>query len=103
VGKGWGGGGDGGGWGGGGGVGGWGGLHEKHVVAFWIFGNHLSICFQDTGKPRKKTCIEAVGRRTFRTLTSSQRSGIMYRLHGKLSWPQSWAVVLCVCFFFTCN
>ena len=22
-----------------------GGLHEKHVVATWNFGNHLSICF----------------------------------------------------------
>ena len=52
------------------------GLYEKHVVTSWIFGNHLSICFQDTGKPRKKTCIEVAGRRTFRTLTFSQRSGI---------------------------
>jgi len=31
-----------------------GGLHEKHVVASWKVGNHLSICFQDTGKSRKK-------------------------------------------------
>ena len=23
-----------------------GGLHEKHVVATWNLGNHLSICFQ---------------------------------------------------------
>jgi len=23
----------------------WGGLHEKHVVATWNLGNHLSICF----------------------------------------------------------
>ena len=30
-----------------------GGLHEKHVVASWKVGNRLSICFQDTGKPRK--------------------------------------------------
>ena len=52
------------------------GLHEKHVVTSWIFGNHHGICFQDTGKTRKKTCIEVVGRRTFRTLTSSQRTGI---------------------------
>jgi hypothetical protein len=22
-----------------------GGLHEKHVVAYWKVGNHLSICF----------------------------------------------------------
>ena len=51
-------------------------LHEKHVVATWKLGNHLSICFKDTGKPRKKTCIEVAGRRTFRTLTSSQQSGI---------------------------
>src|SRR5215510_3358795 len=53
-----------------------GGLHEKHVVATWNLGNHLSICFKDTGKPRKKTCIEVAGRRTFRTLTYSQQSGI---------------------------
>jgi len=32
-----------------------GGLHEKHVVATWNLGNHLSICLQTTGKPRK-TC-----------------------------------------------
>jgi hypothetical protein len=30
-----------------------GGLHEKHVVATWKHGNHLSICLKDTGKPRK--------------------------------------------------
>jgi hypothetical protein len=33
-----------------------GGLHEKHVVATWNLGSHLSI-YLDTGKPRK-TCIE---------------------------------------------
>ena len=47
------------------------GLHEKHVVTSCIFWNHLSSCFQETGKPRKKTCIEVVGHRTLRTLTSS--------------------------------
>jgi len=26
-----------------------GGLREKHVVATWILGNHLSICFQAQG------------------------------------------------------
>ena len=31
-----------------------GGLNEKHVVASWKVGNRLSVCFQDTGKPRKK-------------------------------------------------
>ena len=46
-----------------------GGLHEKHVVATWNVGNHLSICLIDTGKPRK-TCVEVAGRRTFRVLTS---------------------------------
>jgi hypothetical protein len=30
-----------------------GGLHEKHVVATWNLGNHLSICLRYTGKPRK--------------------------------------------------
>jgi len=38
-------------------------LHEKHVVATWNLGNHLSICFFGTGKPRK-TCVEMAGRRT---------------------------------------
>jgi len=45
-----------------------GGLLEKHVVATWNLGNHLSICFLSTGKPRK-TCVEVAGRRTFRILT----------------------------------
>ena len=26
-----------------------GGLHEKHVVATWNLGNHLSICLQTQG------------------------------------------------------
>ena len=26
-----------------------GGLHEKHVVATWNLGNHLSVCFQAQG------------------------------------------------------
>ena len=34
-----------------------GGLHEKHVVATWNVGNHLSILLIDTGTPRK-TCVE---------------------------------------------
>jgi len=52
-----------------------GGIHEKHVVATWTWepSQHL---LTDTGKPRKKTCVEMAGRRTFRTLTSSQQSGI---------------------------
>jgi len=41
-----------------------GGIHEKHVVATWILGNHLLL---DTGKPRK-TCVEVACRRTFRIL-----------------------------------
>jgi hypothetical protein len=45
-----------------------GGLHEKHVVATWNLGNHLSIRLY-TGKPRK-TCVEVAGRKTFRVLTS---------------------------------
>ena len=30
-----------------------GGLHEKHVVATWSLGNHLSICFQTQGNQEK--------------------------------------------------
>jgi hypothetical protein len=52
-----------------------GGLHEKHVVATWNLGNHLSIRLQTQGN-QEKTCVEVVGRRTFRILTSSQQSGI---------------------------
>ena len=52
-----------------------GGLHEKHVVATWNLGNHLSICFWAQGN-QKKTCVEVIGRRTFRILTSCQQSGI---------------------------
>ena len=52
-----------------------GGLQERHVVATWNDGNHLSICLYTQGNPRK-TCVEVVGRRTFRILTSSQQSGI---------------------------
>ena len=33
-----------------------GGLYEKHVVATWNVGNHLSILLIDTGKPRKNLC-----------------------------------------------
>jgi len=30
-----------------------GGLHEKHVVATWNVGNHLSICFWAQGNREK--------------------------------------------------
>ena len=30
-----------------------GGLHEKHVVAIWSLGNHLSICLQAQGNQKK--------------------------------------------------
>ena len=30
-----------------------GGLHEKHVVATWNVGNHLSVCFQTQGNREK--------------------------------------------------
>jgi len=30
-----------------------GGLHEKHVVATWNVGNHLSICLQTQGNQEK--------------------------------------------------
>jgi hypothetical protein len=30
-----------------------GGLHEKHVVATWNFGNHLSICYYTQGNQEK--------------------------------------------------
>ena len=34
------------------------GLHEKHALAAWSFGNHLSIClWTDTGKP-SRTCAQ---------------------------------------------
>jgi len=33
-----------------------GGLHEKHVVATWILGNHLSICFYAQGNQEKPVC-----------------------------------------------
>jgi len=37
-----------------------GGLHEKHAVATWKLGYHLSFrLYVDTGKPRK-TCVELV-------------------------------------------
>ena len=51
-------------------------LHQKHVVATWNLGNHLSICLQIQRNNRKKPCVEVAGRRTFRILTSSQQSGI---------------------------
>ena len=60
-----------------------GGLHEKHVVATWNVGNHLSICFLGTGKPRK-TCVEVAGRRTLRMLTflaSSPASKVETAIH----------------------
>ena len=33
-----------------------GGLHEKHVVATWNVGNHLSICLQTQGNREKCVC-----------------------------------------------
>ena len=30
-----------------------GGLHEKHVVATWNLGNHLSVCIQTQGNQKK--------------------------------------------------
>jgi len=30
-----------------------GGLHEKHVVATWNVGNHLSVCLQTKGSQEK--------------------------------------------------
>jgi len=47
-----------------------GGLHEKHVVATWNLGNHLSICFQAQGNQEKPvsrwhvvlTALVALGR-----------------------------------------
>jgi len=38
-----------------------GGPHEKHVVATWNVGNHLSVCFYAQGN-QKKTCVEVAGR-----------------------------------------
>jgi len=32
-----------------------GGLHEKHVVATWYFGKHLSICLQVQGNQENVT------------------------------------------------
>jgi len=49
-----------------------GGLQEKHVLATWKLGNHISIRY----KRNQNTCIEVAGRRTFRILTSNQQSGI---------------------------
>jgi len=52
-----------------------GGLREKHVVATWNLGEPSQHLLLGTGKPRK-TCVEMVGRRTLRILTSSQQCGI---------------------------
>ena len=38
-----------------------GGLQEKHAVATWNLGSHLSIWLEDTGKT-KKTCVVVAGR-----------------------------------------
>ena len=48
-----------------------GGLHEKHVVTSLIFGNHLSICFQDTG-----TC-----RQNVKLFTNKFKSGGLHEKH----------------------
>ena len=52
-----------------------GGLHEKHVVATWNVGNHLSA-FAYRHRETEKTCVEMAGRRTFQILTFTQQSGI---------------------------
>ena len=38
-------------------------LYEKHVVATWSLGNHLSICFwaQENQQTRKRNRVERFG------------------------------------------
>ena len=37
-----------------------GGLHEKHVVATWNLGNHLSICLETKGNQEKVASMWSV-------------------------------------------
>ena len=37
-----------------------GGLHEKHVVATWNLGNHLSICLYTQGNQEKSVSMWSV-------------------------------------------
>jgi hypothetical protein len=59
-----------------------GGLHERHVVATWKLGYHLSIRLCTQGD-QEKTCIEGAGRKTFRilTLASSPASKVRTAVH----------------------
>ena len=54
-----------------------GGLHEKHVVATWNLGNHLSICLQTQGNQEKPVSRWPVaGPSEYRLLASSPASKV---------------------------
>ena len=49
-----------------------GGLHEKHVVATWNLGNHLSICVQTQGNQESDLRLDESG---FESQKTSQNNG----------------------------
>ena len=51
-----------------------GGLHEKHVVATWNLGNHLSICFKAQGNQEKS--VKAGGRKPRKQITWPSKLGL---------------------------
>jgi len=59
-----------------------GGLHEKHVVATWTLGNHLSICFQAQGNQEKPVSRWPVaGPSEYLLLASSSASKVKTAIH----------------------
>jgi len=54
-----------------------GGLHEKHVVATWNLGNHLSICFLAQGNKKEPVSRWPVaGPSEYRLVASSPASKV---------------------------
>jgi len=68
-----------------------GGLHEKHVVAIWNLGNHLSICFWTQGNQEKPVSRWPVtGPSGYWLLASSPASkvGFVIRIYDDARSPE---------------
>jgi hypothetical protein len=84
-----------------------GGLHEKHVVASWNLGNHLSICLKTRGNQEKKPVSRwpVVGQQKnihasggIRTHNRSRRVAVDLRIRLRGQWD--WQYIICICLKF---
>jgi len=75
-----------------------GGLHEKHVVATWNLGNHLSICFWAQGN-QKKTCVEMAKTCVEMAKTCVEMAYIYIYIYIYIYM----CVCVCVCVYLNCS